>query len=294
MMVKMVLHEAFAYSCAEGNVVLRQSYKPESCRPSTHLSYSSGPSTPPSYSSEPSTPQNYSPGSSRNADAAVDDEDEDDGMMMNTMRPLMYNLHEQCESTSTSDSSNSESELKLASQNPKKRAGRKKVKETRHPVFRGVRRRSSGKWVCEVREPNKKSRVWLGTYPTAEMAARAHDVAVLAMRGRSACLNFADSVWRLPVPESSNVKDIQKAAAEAAEAFGKIEDEVEIENEAEFEEINVLPDVVVYFDEEEMFEMPEFIASMAEGLMVPPPQLMWYGDLVDNMDFCVDVALWSF
>ncbi|GJU17174.1 dehydration-responsive element-binding protein 1D-like protein [Tanacetum coccineum] len=198
------------------------------------------------------------------------------------------------ESASTSDSSNSESELKLASQNPKKRAGRKKVKETRHPVFRGVRRRSSGKWVCEVREPNKKSRVWLGTYPTAEMAARAHDVAVLAMRGRSACLNFADSVWRLPVPESSNVKDIQKAAAEAAEAFGKIEDEVEIENEAEFEEINVLPEVVVYFDEEEMFEMPEFIASMAEGLMVPPPQMIGYGDFVDNMDFCVDVALWSF
>ncbi|PWA65901.1 DNA-binding domain-containing protein [Artemisia annua] len=200
------------------------------------------------------------------------------------------------DSASTSDSSNSESEVKLASQNPKKRAGRKNYKETRHPVFRGVRQRSSGKWVCEVRQPNKKSRVWLGTYPTAEMAARAHDVAVLAMRGRSACLNFADSVWRLPVPESSSVKDIQKTAAEAAEAFGKIENEVvEIEDEVvEIEEIKIMPEVVVYYDEEEMFEMPEFIASMAEGLMLPPPQMMGYGDFVDNVDFCADVALWSF
>ncbi|GJX29445.1 hypothetical protein Tco_0237524 [Tanacetum coccineum] len=73
-MVKMVPHEAFACS-AEGDLVLRQSYKPESYAPSTPRysarhsitpSYSSGPSTPPSYSSGPSTPTNYSLRSSRN------------------------------------------------------------------------------------------------------------------------------------------------------------------------------------------------------------------------------------
>nr|AHL44967.1 CBF5 [Brassica rapa subsp. chinensis] len=107
----------------------------------------------------------------------------------------------------------------LAEMKPKKRAGRKIFKETRHPIYRGVRSRNGDKWVCEVREPIHQRRVWLGTYPTAEMAARAHDVAVLALRGRSACLNFSDSAWRLPAAESTDPDTIRRTAAEAAEMF---------------------------------------------------------------------------
>ncbi|XP_009759409.1 dehydration-responsive element-binding protein 1E-like [Nicotiana tabacum] len=195
------------------------------------------------------------------------------------------------ESSSLSDNSSSpcnranlsDEEVLLASNNPKKRAGRKKFRETRHPVYRGVRKRNSDKWVCEVRQPNKKSRIWLGTYPTAEMAARAHDVAAIALRGRSACLNFADSVWKLPIPASTDAKDIQRAAAEAAEAFRPSESEAD---SPETPESNKL-----FMDEEALFCMPGLLASMAEGLMLPPPHYVEVGDYVEA---AADMPLWSY
>ncbi|KAG8476682.1 hypothetical protein CXB51_030855 [Gossypium anomalum] len=145
----------------------------------------------------------------------------------------------------------SDEDVMLASCYPKKRAGRKKLRETRHPVFRGVCRRNSRKWVCEVRECNdpkftgtgkvnrySESRFSIQAIPTPTqntMAARAHDVAALALRGRLACLNFVDSAWRL-----------LKAAAEASKAFrpvdsvgdsSKIAENTAVEGTKESEEV---------------------------------------------------------
>ena len=99
-------------------------------------------------------------------------------------------------------------EVMSASQNPKKQDGRKKFKETIHPMYRGMRRNNPHKWVCKIHEPNKKLRSWLGTFPTAEMVACAHDVAMIAFRGQFGCLNFADSVWRLLILAPTTTKDI--------------------------------------------------------------------------------------
>ncbi|KAI3838881.1 hypothetical protein MKX03_002657 [Papaver bracteatum] len=198
----------------------------------------------------------------------------------------------------------SESPAQLVSH--KKRAGRKKFKETRHPIYRGVRERKNDKWVCEVREPgNSKSRIWLGTHSSPEMAARAYDVAALALRGKWAPLNFEDSPWVLPRAKSSSIKDIQSAVAEASLGFPFFADTgpppmtntpsqtfpfEQLSRRVENNVHEVEESSSTFLDEEALFNMPSLMASMAEGLLLDPLQEGYY---FDDVEYGMDGNLWS-
>ncbi|XP_078173178.1 dehydration-responsive element-binding protein 1A-like [Carex rostrata] len=214
-----------------------------------------------------------------------------------------------------SSSSNEPHYTTVWSAPPKKPSGRTKYIETRHPVYRGVRRRGNlNRWVCEVRNPNNKLRIWLGTFPTAEMAARAHDVAVMALRGRSACLNFADSAWLINIPPSfSSVQEMKRAAAEVAQALHSRDSTYPAKNVfvstssiemVEGKEVasSLMPESTINsvacdqmefkWDGNADMNVGLYYASLAEGLMMEPP-VEGLSNLDDDNEWGQAVSLWN-
>ncbi|KAI3443525.1 hypothetical protein Pfo_000190, partial [Paulownia fortunei] len=99
--------------------------------------------------------------------------------------------------------------------------------------YKGVRKRKWGKYVSEIRLPNCRERIWLGSYDTAEKAARAFDAALFCLRGRNAKFNFPDNPPDIVNGRSMTPAEIQVAAARfahsgtdprAAGTSGRVED----------------------------------------------------------------------
>ncbi|KAK9060908.1 hypothetical protein SSX86_018088 [Deinandra increscens subsp. villosa] len=151
-----------------------------------------------------------------------------------------------------------------------------------HPTYHGIRCRA-GKWVSEIREPNKSTRIWLGTYSTPEMAAAAYDVAALALKGSYAVLNFYDSFLPNTFPVSPTADDIRAAAAQAAAA----RDPANIQTGGGSSMAAGSSSTHAgeyYMDDEAVFGMPNMLSDMAEGMLLSPPRMDptpppdYYGD----------------
>jgi len=73
--------------------------------------------------------------------------------------------------------------------------------------FVGVRQRPSGRWVAEIKDTTQKIRMWLGTFETAEEAARAYDEAACLLRGSNTRTNFITHV-SLDSPLASRIRNL--------------------------------------------------------------------------------------
>lgn len=99
---------------------------------------------------------------------------------------------------------------------PTKTATIEEQRSVSNSKFKGVRKRKWGKYVSEIRLPNSRERIWLGSYDSAEKAARAFDAALFCLRGHAAKFNFPNNPPEIPGGRSLKAAEIQAAAAKFA------------------------------------------------------------------------------
>ncbi|KAI3775623.1 hypothetical protein L1987_50204 [Smallanthus sonchifolius] len=149
--------------------------------------------------------------------------------------------------------------------------------------YKGVRKRKWGKWVSEVRLPNSRERIWLGSYDTPEKAARAFDAALFCLRGNTSNFNFPHQPPDIPGGRSLSPSQIQAAAARYANHH-RSSSSVSVQTDPLLDDINNILD--------HNSGVPDFgiYPGFDDYFMITPPPATNY----EEEEICDGIFLWNF